>query len=111
MRIHENDLWPKKIEGSAQIPYIYSEDHNLLLNYITLCHVPKVNGWYSVEDTNFNKFKETIRKGRKMNEFTTEVEPVELVQEADASHLHEITDAEFVAGEGEAREEQEVSQD
>lgn len=82
MRIHVNDLWPRKVEGSAQVPYLYSEDHNLLLNYITLCNVKPIKDYYDVDDENLLTFKQVIKKGRNMTNVETTVTNAQIAEAA-----------------------------
>ena len=61
MKVSKESLFPRKVEGGAQVPYFYSQDHNLLLNFIMICNIQLENDNYEICDRALAQFKDAIR--------------------------------------------------
>lgn len=61
MKVNKENLFPRKVEGGAQVPYVYDRDHSLLLNFITICNVIPENGIYEISDRALAQFKDAVR--------------------------------------------------
>lgn len=61
MKVSKDSLFPRKVEGGAQVPYVYDRNHSLLLNFITICNVVPENEVYEISERALAQFKDAVR--------------------------------------------------
>lgn len=61
MKVSKESLFPKKVEGGAQVPFFYDRNHSLLLNFITITNAIPENGIYEISDRALAQFKDAVR--------------------------------------------------